>query len=82
MPMKTMLETARTPSPDGTRPSVGRSRSGKSPSRCRATSNCPTISAVVRLRTSRCVPVWQKLQFNVQPTCDETQSVPRSLSGI
>ena len=36
----------------------------------------------VRLRTSFWVPVWQKLQFSVQPTWLETHSVPRSLSGI
>ncbi len=52
MPMKTMLDTARTPSPDGTRPSVGGVPPGKSPSRSRATMTCPTISAAVRLRTS------------------------------
>jgi hypothetical protein len=34
------------------------------------------------LRTSRCVPVWQKLQVKVQPTWLETQSVPRSTSGM
>jgi hypothetical protein len=33
--MKTMLETARTPSPEGTRPSVGATPPGKSPSRAR-----------------------------------------------
>jgi len=42
----------------------------------------PTISAAVRLRTSFCVPVWQNRQVSVQPTCDETQSVPRSSSGM
>ena len=42
----------------------------------------PTISSAVRLRTSFCVPVWQKVQFSVQPTWLETQSVPRSLSGM
>ena len=31
-------------------------------------STWPTISPAVRLRTSRCVPVWQKLQVSVQPT--------------
>ena len=82
MPMKTMFETARTPSPEGTSPSVGRSSPGKSPSRRRATITWPTISAVVRFLTSRCVPVWQNVQFSVQPTWEETQSVPRSLSGI
>jgi len=32
--------------------------------------------------TSRCVPVWQNEQFSVQPTCEETHSVPRSVSGM
>ena len=54
---------------------------GQSPSASRATSTWPTISAGVRLRTSFCVPVWQKRQFSVQPTWDETHSVPRSASG-
>ena len=36
----------------------------------------------VRLRTSFCVPVWQKLQVRVQPTWLEMQSVPRSSSGM
>ena len=82
MPMKTMFDTARTPSPEGTRPSVGATPPGKSPSRSRATSTCPTISAAVRLRTSGIVPVWQNVQLRVQPTWLETQSVPRSDSGI
>src|SRR6266576_1182288 len=55
---------------------------GHSPSASRATMICATISAAERLRTSRCVPVWQKLQVNVQPTWDETHSVPRSASGM
>ena len=38
--------------------------------------------AGVRLRTSFWVPVWQKRQVRVQPTWDETHSVPRSASGI
>ena len=42
----------------------------------------PTISRGVRLRTRRCVPVWQKVQVSVQPTCEETHSVPRSSSGM
>jgi hypothetical protein len=41
----------------------------------------PTISSAVRLRTSRCVPVWQNEQVSVQPTWLETQSVPRSIFG-
>ena len=82
MPMNTMLETARTPGPDGTRPSVGGVRPAKSPRRSRATMSWATISRCVRLRTSFCVPVWQKLQVSVQPTWLETQSVPRSCSGM
>ena len=50
--------------------------------RSRATITWPTISPAVRLRTSRCVPVWQNEQFSVQPTCEETHSVPRSVSGM
>jgi len=42
----------------------------------------PTISLGVRLRTSFCVPVWQKLQVSVQPIWLEMQSVPRSSSGM
>ncbi len=41
---------------------------GQSPSASRATITWPTISPGVRLRTSFCVPVWQKRQFSVQPT--------------
>ncbi len=63
-------------------PVFGGVRPGKSPSLSRATTSCATISRVVRLRTSFCVPVWQKLQVKVQPTWLEMQSVPRSLSGI
>ena len=55
---------------------------GHSPSRSRAIMTWPTISAGDRLRTSRCVPVWQNVQFSVQPTWEETQSVPRSSSGM
>jgi hypothetical protein len=40
------------------------------------------ISSAVRLRTRRCVPVWQKEQVSVQPTWLEMQSVPRPSSGI
>ena len=73
MPMKTTFDTARTPSPDGTRPpSPGGVPPGKSPSRSRATMTWPTISAAVRLRAQACVPVWQKVQLSVQPTWLET----------
>ena len=81
MPMKTILVIGRA-APCGSSPSVGGVRPGKSPSRSRATTSCATISRDVRLRTSFCVPVWQKLQVSVQPTWLEMQSVPRSLSGI
>ena len=37
---------------------------------------CPTISPGVRLRTSRIVPVWQKRQLSVQPTCEEMHKRP------
>ena len=55
---------------------------GQSPSASRATITWPTISAGVRLRTSFCVPVWQKRQLSVQPTWDDTHSVPRPGSGM
>ena len=71
MPIMTMLERSR--------PSGG---DGHSPSASRASITWPTISAADRLRTRRCVPVWQNLQVSVQPTCEETQSVPRSSSGM
>ena len=54
----------------------------QSPSRSRATITWPTISPGVRLRTRRCVPVWQKVQVSVQPTWLDTHKVPRSTSGI
>ena len=44
--------------------------------------NWPTISSGVRLRTSGWVPVWQKVQVSVQPTWLETQTEPRSASGM
>ncbi len=34
------------------------------------------------MRTSCIVPVWQKVQFNVQPTWLDTHRVPRSASGM
>ena len=55
---------------------------GHSPSASRASMTWPTISPASRLRTSRIVPVWQKVQLRVQPTWLETQSVPRSASGM
>ena len=80
MPIMTMLVMQR--SPVGTTPSVGRVPPGQSPSRSRATITWPTISPAVRLRTRRCVPVWQNVQLSVQPTWLETHSVPRSVSGM
>ena len=55
---------------------------GHSPRASRASMTWPTISPGVRLRTRRIVPVWQKRQFRVQPTWLDTQSVPRSASGM
>ena len=55
---------------------------GHSPSASRASIAWPTISPAVRLRTQGWVPVWQNEQFSVQPTCEETQSAPRSSSGM
>ncbi len=55
---------------------------GQSSSASLAIITWPNISAGVRLRTSFWVPVWQNLQVSVQPTWEETQSVPRSSSGI
>src|SRR5215467_5359618 len=70
MPIITMLVTRRGPS------------CVQSPSRSRATMTCPTISPAVRLRTRRCVPVWQNEQFSVQPTWLETHSLVRPLAGV
>ena len=56
---------------------------GHSPRSSRATCTWATISAAVRLRTRGWVPVWQKVQFSVQPTWLETQSAPaRPTSGM
>jgi hypothetical protein len=55
---------------------------GHSPSESRASITWPTISDGSRLRTSRIVPVWQKRQFNVQPTWLDTHNVPRPASGM
>ncbi len=71
MPISTMLVRRRSGLP-----------AGQSPSSSIASITWPQISAAVRLRTSFCVPVWQKLQVRVHPTCEEMHSVPRSLSGI
>ena len=53
---------------------------GQSPSRSRATMIWPTISPGVRLRTRRCVPVWQNEQVSVQPTWLDTHK--RAAAGI
>ena len=81
MPMKTMFETKRPPSA-GRKAPAGGVRPGQSPSRSRATTSCAAISAEVRLRTRRCVPVWQNEQVSVQPTWLDTHKVPRSTSGM
>ena len=82
MPIMTMLEIEALAFGRQSRPLQRAPRPGKSPSRSRATITWPTISPAVRLRTSRCVPVWQNEQVSVQPTWLERQSVPRSVSGI
>ena len=71
MPIITMLVMQRSPGRDD---AIGRRASapGQSPSRSRATMTWPTISPAVRLRTSRCVPVWQNEQVSVQPTWLDT----------
>ena len=40
------------------------------------------MSATDKLPSNPCFPVWQKRQFILQPTCDDTQRVARSSSGI
>ena len=47
-----------------------------------ATHTWPMISAVDRLRLKPWVAVEQKVQLSAQPTCDDTHSVPRPLSGM
>ena len=59
MPIRTMFEISRGRSP---MPSPG---SGHSPRSSRAIITWPMISPAVRLRTSFCVPVWQKEQVSV-----------------
>ena len=81
MPIITMLVMQRSPVGHRRR-RVGRVPPGQSPKRSRAAITWPTISPAVRLRTRRCVPVWQNVQVSVQPTWLETHSVPRSVSGI
>ena len=81
MPMSTTLVILRSVS-GRSLPSVGGLAPGQSPMRSRASRIWPTISAASRLRTSRCVPVWQNEQVSVQPTWLEMHSVPRSASGM
>ena len=81
MPMNTMLVTRRPASPVPVASRVGIWPT-QSPSASRATTSCAAISAAERLRTRRCVPVWQNEQVSVQPTWLETQSVPRSGPGM
>ncbi len=50
-------------------------------SKC-ASQTCAIISAAVRLRLKPCRAVAQNEQSRIQPTWDETHSVPRSASGI
>ena len=78
MPIMTTLETSRF---SGSVPAGAAARC-QSAIRSRASTTWPTISPGVRLRTSRCVPVWQNEQLSVQPTWLEMHSVPRSVSGI
>ncbi len=42
----------------------------------------PMISAVVRFRLNPWVAVEQNVQLSPQPTCEDTHSVPRFLSGM
>ena len=42
----------------------------------------PMISAVDRLRLKPWVAVEQNVQLSAQPTCEDTHSVPRPLSGM
>jgi hypothetical protein len=59
-----------------------RSRCGTLPRWRAATQTWPMISAVDRLRLKPCVAVEQNVQLSAQPTCDDTHSVPRPLSGM
>jgi hypothetical protein len=62
-----MFEMGRAPA-CGRNPFVGAVKPGKSPSLSRAMMIWAMISCDLRLRTSFCVPVWQKEQVKVQPT--------------
>ncbi len=76
MPISTRFDSRRVSS-FGWRPGAGHS-----PRSSRASMTWPTISAGVRFLTSRWVPVWQNEQVSVQPTWEETHSVPRPSSGM
>ena len=41
-----------------------------------------SMSLAGRFPSNPCLPVWQKRQFILHPTCDETHSVALSLSGM
>ena len=82
MPISTTLVILRSRQSGMRPPSCGAAAPGQSPMRSRASRIWPTISAASRLRTSRCVPVWQNEQVSVQPTWLEMHSVPRSASGM
>ncbi len=56
--------------------------SANSFSRLFATQSCPRISETARSRLKPWRPVEQNPQSSAQPTCEETQSVPRSSSGM
>lgn len=47
-----------------------------------AVRSCDTNSDGRKFLCRPCVPVWQKVHENVQPTCEEMHSVPREVSGI
>src|SRR5260221_2090759 len=61
---------------------ITRSPLGVAPSARLAHHNWPMISATVRLRLNPCLPVEQNAHSNAQPTCEDTQSVPRPVSGM
>src|SRR4051812_43448145 len=82
MPIMTTFETgfgdvALLPSSRDGRPSASISSN-----RLFATHTCPMISPTRKSRLNPWRPVEQNLQSRAQPTCDETQSVPRSSSGM
>src|SRR3982074_2557943 len=80
MPIMTMLEMKRSP-PVGKPSPLARVAPNQSPRRSRATMIWPTISPGVRLRTSRCVPVWQNEQVPGQPQEPLARTIDRDLLG-